>query len=62
MSYTVPQIAKAVIATVVAGAAAIGTALTDGHITGTEWCVIVPAIVVAAGAVFSVPNADKPAA
>ncbi|WGX98715.1 hypothetical protein [Nocardioides sp. L-11A] len=48
--------AKAVVAGTVAFCGALGTALADGNVSGVEWCGIIPATVVAIGAVFGVPN------
>lgn len=49
--------AKAITGSLVAFLGAVQTALADGHITGTEWVVAATAAVVAAGAVWAVPNA-----
>ncbi|UUW87389.1 hypothetical protein [Pimelobacter simplex] len=48
--------AKAVVAGVVTLGAGLGTALTDGHVSAVEWCTIIPATVVAVGAVFGIRN------
>lgn len=55
------QYAKAILGALLAGLGATGTALTDGVITGAEWVVIGTAVVVAAGAVWGVPNATTSA-
>lgn len=53
---------KAIVAGVIAGAGAFGTAFADGHITVIEGCAVVAAIAVAVGAVYAAPkNTDKPA-
>jgi len=54
--------AKAVVAALIAGLTAAGTALTDETMTSTEWTVVVVATLVALGAVWGVPNAQDPAA
>lgn len=51
------QYAKAIVAGVTAGGGALATALSDGKITVIEIIGVVCAVVVAAGAVFTVPNA-----
>lgn len=48
--------AKAVVAGTVAFCGTLGTALADGTVSGVEWCAIIPATVIAVGAVFGVPN------
>jgi hypothetical protein len=53
----VKPIAKAVVSGVVAFCGGLGVALTDGSVTGVEWCVIVPATVIAVGGVFGITNA-----
>jgi hypothetical protein len=51
------QYAKAIVAGVTAGGGALATALADGKITTAEIIGVIVVTVVAAGAVFSVPNA-----
>lgn len=53
---------KSIYAGVVAGLAALATALADGQISGLEWVFIVSAIVTAAGGTYGLPNAVKPVA
>ena len=48
--------AKAVVAGTVTLCGGLGTALTDGHVSAVEWCTIIPATVVAVGAVFGIRN------
>lgn len=50
--------AKAIVAGTVAFCGTLGTALTDGSVTGVEWCTIVPATVVAIGGVFGIRNGE----
>ena len=50
--------AKAIVAGTVSFCGTLGTALTDGHVSGVEWCTIIPATVVSVGAVFGIKNAD----
>lgn len=47
---------KAIVACVIAGAGAVGTAATDGHITVVEWCAIVATTAVALGGVYASPR------
>jgi hypothetical protein len=54
----VPEYAKTVVATVIAGATVLGSALTDNNISGTEWVGIGLAVLTALG-VYAVPNAPK---
>lgn len=49
--------AKAIVAVVGAGVAALQLALDDGIIVGQEWTAIVIAVVTAVG-VYLVPNSD----
>ncbi len=51
------QYAKAIVAAVTAGGGALATALVDGKLTAAEIIGVVVVAVVAAGAVFTVPNA-----
>lgn len=54
--------AKAVYAGLVAFLGALGTAMTDDIVTGSEWVTIASATVVAVGAVYGVTSTDsKPA-
>lgn len=55
------QYAKAIVAGVTAGGGALATAMSDGKLTTIEIIGVVCAIIVAAGAVFTVPNAAPPA-
>ena len=48
--------AKAVVAAVLAGLAALGTALADGHVTGVEWTIVAAAALTALGTVWGIPN------
>ena len=48
--------AKAIIAAAVTFLGALVTALDDGSISASEWLTAVIALLVAGGAVFSVPN------
>jgi hypothetical protein len=50
--------AKAIVAVIGAGVAALQLALDDGVIVGQEWTAIVIAVVTAIG-VYLVPNAPK---
>lgn len=50
------KIAKAVVACAVAGLGVLGTALTDGAVTPTEWIGVVLAALAALGVVYTVPN------
>jgi hypothetical protein len=52
----IPVYAKTVVAAVVAGATAVGAAITDSTITGSEWVAIGLAVLTALG-VYAVPNA-----
>lgn len=50
--------AKAITGTLIAFLGALGTALTDKNgVSGAEWAVIALATVIAAGAIWGVPNA-----
>ncbi|GAB2970384.1 hypothetical protein [Nocardioides montaniterrae] len=51
--------AKAVAAGVATFAGALGTALTDGTVTGSEWCGVVAATAIGIGAVFGIPNKPR---
>jgi hypothetical protein len=52
--------AKAVTGALVAGLGALGTAWADGRMTPVEWVGVATATLVAAGAVWSVPNRVPP--
>ena len=56
------QYAKAIVAGITAGGGALATALSDGKLTVIEIIGVVCAVVVAAGAVFTVPNGTAPPA
>lgn len=60
MSYTLPQIAKAVTGTAGAFVAALITGASDGHITLVEWLIATGAALAVGGGVFQVDNARKP--
>lgn len=51
--------AKAIVSAAIAGLTALGTALTDGDVTGQEWTGIAVATLAALGIVYAVPNADS---
>jgi hypothetical protein len=48
---------KAVVAALVAGLGALGTALADNQVAPVEWVAVAVATLVAGGAVWRVPNA-----
>jgi hypothetical protein len=50
------QYAKAVVGALVAGLTALSAALSDGQVTEAEWVGIAAATLIAAGAVWGVPN------
>lgn len=50
---------KAAAGAVVAGLTALGTALTDGAVTPTEWCTVGVAVLTAGGAVYGTPWLPK---
>lgn len=50
------KIAKALVATLVAGLGALSTAMVDDRVTQGEWVTVATAAVVALGAVWGVPN------
>lgn len=50
------KIAKALVATAVAGLGALSTALVDDRISQGEWVTVATAAVVALGAVWGIPN------
>lgn len=56
------QYAKAIVAAVMAGLGALGTALADGSATATEWVVVASSVVAALALVWGVPNAPAPVA
>ncbi|MEV4670956.1 hypothetical protein AB0K34_04815 [Actinomadura sp. NPDC049382] len=49
--------AKAVVAAVVAGGTALGTALADDKVTSGEWVGVALAVLGALGITYAVPNA-----
>lgn len=51
------QYAKAITAGVVAGLTSLGVALVDTQVSTGEWVAVALAVVVAFGAVWTVPNA-----
>ena len=51
------KIAKAIIGAVTAAGAALVTAQTDGHITATEWALMVVGAVIAGFSVYYTTNA-----
>jgi hypothetical protein len=51
------EYAKAIIAAILAGLAALATALTDNTITPVEWIMVATAVLTAGAAVFGIPNA-----
>ena len=53
------QYAKAIVAALTAGLIAAQTAITDGHITSSDWVTIALAAL-GALAVYAVPNATPP--
>jgi len=55
------QYAKAIVAAVMAGLGALGTALADGSVTGTEWVVVASSVFAALALVWGVPNAPAEA-
>ena len=57
MSY-IPVIAKAITAAVGAFGAAFATAYTDQVVSSGEWITIVVATIVAAAAVWAIPNRE----
>lgn len=52
----VDKYAKAIMGGLTSGLAALGTALTDGQITGVEWVAVAAALVAGLGFVWGVPN------
>lgn len=50
------KVAKAIVAALAAGASAVGAALEDGVLTGTEVGIIVGAVLVGYGFTWAVPN------
>lgn len=57
----IPKVAKAIAGAATAGGGAYVTAAADGVVTSTEWVSILVATVVAAAAVWAVPNRTEPA-
>ena len=56
---TINQYAKAILAAIIAALAALGTSLTDGGVSASEWVAVALAFFVALGGVFAVPNAPQ---
>lgn len=56
MSYAA-QIAKAIVAALVAGLTAVVTGLDDNALTAREWVTALTAFLVALGATWAIPNA-----
>jgi hypothetical protein len=56
----IATIAKSVVAFATALATGIGTAVTDGEITGVEWAVLALGGIIAAASVWAVTNAPAP--
>lgn len=59
------EYAKALVAALIAGLSSLATLLTSAHdnfseITSTGWITVIVSTLVAAGAVWGVPNASKP--
>ncbi|MEU4165571.1 hypothetical protein AB0F46_01635 [Streptomyces sp. NPDC026665] len=54
------HIAKAIVSGIAAGAAAAGTAVQDGIITGPEGLTIVLAVLAGLGLTWAVPNKQQP--
>jgi len=52
------EYAKAIVAAITAGLAALATGLADGTMSPVEWVLVASAVVAAGGVVFGVPNAD----
>lgn len=52
--------AKAIVAAIAAGAASLGTALTDDRITSGEWVIAALAVLAALGVTYAVPNKQAP--
>lgn len=50
------QYVKAIVAALVSGVMAWGTAMSDGEITSTEWSAVVIAFLVGLGAVWAAPT------
>jgi hypothetical protein len=50
--------AKAIVAALISGLGALGTAYTDGEVSAQEWIAVASAFLVALGVVFGVPNKD----
>ena len=52
--------AKAIVGAAVAGLTALGTAMSDGQVTGEDWTRVVVAALVSLGLVYAVPNRPAP--
>lgn len=50
---------KAVVAALMAGLGAVGTALADGQVTATEWVVAASAVVAGFAAVWASPKNEE---
>jgi isopropylmalate/homocitrate/citramalate synthase len=59
MFQKVAHVAKALAAAIVAGAAMLELAATDGTVTTEEWYRVVAAVLVALGGVWAVPNKSE---
>lgn len=55
---TLAPYAKAITAALVAALTCLGTALTDGTVTASDWVAVALALLTALYAVWAVPNAD----
>lgn len=53
-------IAKALTGAIIAALAALGTALTDGGVSASEWVAVALAFFVALSTVYAVPNQTAP--
>jgi hypothetical protein len=54
------KIAKALVASAIAGLTALGQALTDDRVTGQEWIVVAIAVLAGLGVTYAVPNRPTP--
>lgn len=57
---TPTEYAKAIVGALLAGLTALGTALTDGAVTATEWVGVAVAALATFGGVFGVRNTTTP--
>ena len=53
---------KAIVAALMTGLGALGTALADGHVTATEWVIVASAVVAGLTAVWASPANTVPPA